>query len=389
MANVDELYGSEVERRRSRTLPGATPDRLDQLTRLARRLLQAPAAMLCVFEEDGLVRRGDGELTASWGSRRAAGLVEALCRPVLIAGRPLNIEDARVDAKLRKRSAFRDLSVASYVGVPLTLPGGRSPGALCLIDREPGRWGEGDLANLNELAGAFLSEIDARRALAASAEAVEGYRAELQHLGVLRREVSHRVKNSLQITASVLFMQSRTSDDPVVREALEEAQGRVTAVAKVHDRLWRGSDDETLDARDLLEELCAEIAEVVSGLDIGCEGPSVTVSAEDGFNVALLVNELVIIAVKNGMAAQNGSVGNGLRDEHARKVTVSLAKPRVGQATLEVRDEGHGLPTGSGPASGRSFGLEIIGAVTRQLDGVVSWDDAPERVCVTFPDRIG
>ena len=382
MANVDEVQGRVLERRRSRAAPEVAPDRLDQLTRLARRLVQAQAAMLCLFEEDGLVRRSDGELTAPGSSRRMASLVQALCRPVLTAGRPLLIEDARTDAKLSKRSAFRELSVAAYLGVPLSFPDGRVSGALCLIDREPGRWGEEDLASLSEVAAVFMSEIDARRRLTMSAEAVEGFRAELQHQGMMRREVSHRIKNSLQITASVLFMQSRTSDDPHVRQSLEEAQARVTAVAKVHDRLWRGSDDETLDARDLLEELCADIAEMVSGLDIGCEGPSLIVSAEDGFNVALLVNELVMIAVKSGIAGRR-------RDDPLRKVTVALAKPAAGQALLEVRDEGQGLPTGPGPATGRSFGLEIIGAVTRQLDGVAAWDEARERVCVTFPDRIG
>ena len=70
----------------------------------------------------------------------------------------------------------------------------------------------------------------------------EDLRQALEGREILLREVNHRVKNSLQIVSSMLSLQSARLDDPALRDAIQQAQLRVQAVAAVHDRLYRRQD---------------------------------------------------------------------------------------------------------------------------------------------------
>src|SRR5690349_15275890 len=61
---------------------------------------------------------------------------------------------------------------------------------------------------------------------------------------LLLREGDHRIKNSLQIVASLMGMQERREENPVARHALRAAAARIQAVARIHDALQlAGSKD--------------------------------------------------------------------------------------------------------------------------------------------------
>src|SRR5687767_3132027 len=51
------------------------------------------------------------------------------------------------------------------------------------------------------------------------------------------REGHHRIKNSLQIVASLMGMQERREANPAVRGALHAATARIQAIARMHDAL--------------------------------------------------------------------------------------------------------------------------------------------------------
>ena len=81
-------------------------------------------------------------------------------------------------------------------------------------------------------------------------------KAALARQQVLLREITHRVKNSLAIVASMLKLQSADVDDPALTRHLEDAAYRVSAVAKAHERIHQGNGTDRLDIGIYIEQVC-------------------------------------------------------------------------------------------------------------------------------------
>src|SRR5579863_1078228 len=56
---------------------------------------------------------------------------------------------------------------------------------------------------------------------------------------VLIKEVLHRVKNNLQVIASLLRLQAETVQDKAVAEALRRSRHRVESMAQIHEQLYQ------------------------------------------------------------------------------------------------------------------------------------------------------
>jgi PAS domain S-box-containing protein len=173
-------------------------------------------------------------------------------------------------------------------------------------------------------------------------------RERVEHQEVLVREVSHRVKNSLAMVASMLGLQSRAARDPEARRLLEEAQTRVETVAQVHDQLWRLENVQSVDLAPFLGGLCARLQETApAGHSVVCDLESIVVPTDRAIPMGLLVNELVTNAFKYAYP-----VGGG-------EIRVNLALPQNDGIRLEVA-------AGRG---GRSLGMRLVHGLARQLGG--------------------
>ena len=118
---------------------------------------------------------------------------------------------------------------------------------------------------------------------------------------ILLREVNHRVKNSLQLVASLLNMQRSQIKDPATRRQFEDAAQRIATVAKVHQRLYRDERIDQVALDQLLDELCADLEAVGSGrnIHIKCTAEPCTLPTERIIPVAIIVNELILNAFKH------------------------------------------------------------------------------------------
>ena len=75
----------------------------------------------------------------------------------------------------------------------------------------------------------------------------------------LLHEVDHRVKNNLQLIASLLLLQTRRTADPATREALRGMLERVNAVATVHRRLFQSADAQRFDVSEFVRDLVSDV----------------------------------------------------------------------------------------------------------------------------------
>ncbi len=181
----------------------------------------------------------------------------------------------------------------------------------------------------------------------------------------LLRELHHRVKNNLQVISSLLRMQSDSVTDPSAVAALKESQSRVLSMALIHERLYAGQQMDEIDfseyARTLAQELVESYSLASRRTQLRFELERVLLKVDQAIPCGLILNELVTNALK--YAYPESSDG---------EVRIRISQTGAGQATLQVADDGVGLPPDLHIDSMHSLGLPIVGILTKQLGGVLS-----------------
>lgn len=193
----------------------------------------------------------------------------------------------------------------------------------------------------------------------------------------LIKEIHHRVKNNLQIVMSLLSIQANQVKDQVAREALLQAQTRINALALVHRILNELEDQSTLDIRQLLDELCHQIAGGMSNdkVKVEVDVPSRVVSGSVAVALALFTVEVLTNIFKHAFP-----------DEREGVIRVTMQPLPDGKLKLAIADNGMGFAMDD---TRKSVGSRLIKTFGLQLGGVSSVHSEPGRgtvVDLVFPD---
>ena len=167
----------------------------------------------------------------------------------------------------------------------------------------------------------------------------------------LLADVDHRVKNNLQLIASLILLQQRRSEDEAARRALKSVLERVNAVATVHRRLFQG-DPRRFEIADFLRDLTSDLAGSAGrdDIQITLDLTPVAIPAASAAAFALVASELLGNALKHAYPAGQGG-----------RIAVTLSDGDD-VWTLTIADDGAGV--GGAPAG---FGLTIAGLLAKQL----------------------
>jgi PAS domain S-box-containing protein len=148
--------------RRTALLDTPPEEAFDRLTRLAARILAAPVSLVTLVDRNRQFFKSGHGLGEPWASRRQTPLSHSFCRYAVAHGEPFVVEDAREDPRVHDNLAVPELGVVAYAGVPLFTNDGHALGSLCVIDSKPRRWREEELAALEDLAAAAMTEVELR-----------------------------------------------------------------------------------------------------------------------------------------------------------------------------------------------------------------------------------
>jgi PAS domain S-box-containing protein len=190
-------------------------------------------------------------------------------------------------------------------------------------------------------------------------ERIESLLAEKE---LLLKEVHHRIKNNMNTISSLLSLQAQTLQDPSAIEALEDANHRVRSMGILYDKLYRSADFVELSVRDYVPALVDEI--------IGNFPNRKTVRVEkriDDFMLdakrlqplGIIINELLTNIMKYAFRGRESGL-----------VTVSVTNAG-GHVNIVVQDDGIGIPESVSIEDSAGFGLRLIHALARQLDGTI------------------
>lgn len=168
---------------------------------------------------------------------------------------------------------------------------------------------------------------------------------------LLFREIHHRVKNNLQSVQSLVRMQE------MPRSARVDLQSRLSAMAAMHEHIYRHDKYEDIDAHDLVPVVVNEVVNAYgSDAEINYDIDHIGVDRDHATPLSLLLSELITNALK--YAFEDGRQG---------RIDVTLRRKGDDRCVLVVEDNGVGI--GELPATPTSMGLRLIRGVVSQMGG--------------------
>ena len=188
---------------------------------------------------------------------------------------------------------------------------------------------------------------------------------------LLLDELNHRTKNNMQMLQSLLYTASRTARSDEARRVLDEASGRVAAMAAAQRILYGKTDATRFEAGEFLNAVCETVKQTLPAeVTLECRPASGVLSNDMAMPLALILNELITNAVKHGC-----------RDRGPCAVRVDLTA-REGMFELAVEDDGEGFDLES--VRKASSGLQLVLGLARQLHGTIDVTRNPSKVVLRF-----
>lgn len=201
---------------------------------------------------------------------------------------------------------------------------------------------------------------------------------DLHHQEVLLREVHHRVKNNLQMIASIMNLQARSARSDETRSVLVGLQRRVRGLAMMHRSLYAEAETSKVDARELVEAVVSDTSNLSPGkpLETSADLTSVWLYPDQAVPLSMWLAEALTNAVKYVGPDQTG----------ATRILVSMHKSDEAQVTLTVENtKSPDEPAGEDMSVESSgLGTKLMAAFCSQLEGEVSSDQSEERYALTL-----
>jgi two-component sensor histidine kinase len=177
---------------------------------------------------------------------------------------------------------------------------------------------------------------------------------------MLLKEIHHRVKNNLQVVASLLRLGRSYVKDPGALSVFNDSVARVHSIALIHERLYQTKNLDRIEMAGYLHGLVSEITRANATADhIGTQVlvEKLFFDLDRCVPIGLIVNELVANALKHAFAER----------PPAPPVIIVALHEGTHEYALVVRDNGRGL----NPEKRRegSLGLRIVESLAKQLGG--------------------
>ena len=204
---------------------------------------------------------------------------------------------------------------------------------------------------------------------------------QLKEKQVLLKEVYHRVKNNMQVIASMLKIQKDFTKDKKVQELLTASKDRIQSMALVHEKLYKADDLAHIDFSDYVKSLVERLFRTF-GIDpekikLNTEIKFALLDINSAIPCGLIINELVSNAIK--YAFPNDRKG---------EINISLQTDKENNYILTVSDNGIGLPGKIDFRNTKTFGLQLVNILVDQLHSTVELDrEGGTSVKITFTKK--
>jgi len=186
---------------------------------------------------------------------------------------------------------------------------------------------------------------------------------------MLTNEISHRIKNNLQIVVGLISYEAKWTATPCV-QGYKAMQARIGAIAQLYDLISQSSHGRTVALDAYLGEIGKAMSASLgskSGIEITVKAARLEIDPDRAVPFGLLVNELATNAIKHAFPGGTGHILLSV-EQVADEIELTIADDGVGMADKIVAK----LP--------EKRGSDYVAIFVRQLHGTLS---------VSGPERAG
>jgi len=181
---------------------------------------------------------------------------------------------------------------------------------------------------------------------------------------LLLKEVHHRVKNNLNVIASIIGLQAAQLGKGE-REELVKSKVRIESIAMVHEMLYRSDDLSGIDFASYVRKLSDLLLNMYGEqhtVSIDIKANNITLPLETMIQLGIMINEMLTNSIKYAFRQQT---------DHNDLVTMTLYKEaEVYHFCYE--DNGQRVSNTEGLMQSRSLGIKLIHLTVKQLGGTLA-----------------
>ncbi|SDJ42836.1 sensor histidine kinase [Salipiger marinus] len=342
-----------AELRSFRILDTGREPAFDEVVELLAAQLDMPVALISLVDEDRQWFKAAHGLELD-----GSPLEQSICAHAILQDGVLEIEDTLLDLRSADNPLCCGLSgtMRYYAGAPLVTRSGHRIGTLCVLDHHPRKLAPLQRRLLEVMAGQVMRQLDLQRALA--------------NKEVLREEIDHRVKNSLQTVASTIRLYRGRSGNDETREALDAIARRVDSVSQLHAALNQTSKMHFVRIDTYLGRVATLLQRhAPEGVVLHVEAPDLEVESRVAASIGVMASEFAANAGKYAFRGQYAGA----------EVRFTLERHGPNALVFTCRDNGPGPEPGSrlDVLASSALGARLLEAAAQQVGGLLTQGREP------------
>jgi two-component sensor histidine kinase len=169
------------------------------------------------------------------------------------------------------------------------------------------------------------------------------------------KEMHHRVKNNLQMVASLLSLQSRRAENETTKIALKQSMSRILSIAATHELLAQNGIDD-VNIKDIIEKVIEKIkaydCSQLKQIDIEVTGDNFEVNSDVATSISLVVNELI-----------ENSIEHAFEGHEKGNIRINIEEGKI-YSSISAVDDGTGFDIKS--IDSNSLGLNIVRSIVEE-----------------------
>ena len=176
---------------------------------------------------------------------------------------------------------------------------------------------------------------------------------------LLLKEVTHRVKNNLQVICSILSLQKRNVKSEESNTLLVDTVNRIHAMSLIHETLYQSKKIGEVQFVRYMQSLLKYVSGTfdTSEIEISSDIDDIVLSMDVASSCGMIVMELMTNSLKYAFPKKQNS-----------KIAIRMSIDADRQCVLSVQDNGEGYPDLNFSET-KSIGMQLILSLSEQLNG--------------------